>query len=255
MARFRVDRPDDVLDIRGAYLSALEAGDDELIVEWSYTPAGGAHPPASGSLELAPINAQAPPAIDVTIRGVDAKVVITGIPLAIAGRSLRIEGLAFLQTRAPALSLTASDAVTLEGVAVLDVIAPPRPRAALEVAASGASGTRFLARSLTIAGGKAPTAALLLRSHDGGWFSEIEAEDVTLADVDSEAVLAISGVRRLRATRLQLRGTAGPLLRLTVRAQDAELRDFGVRQLQRGFSSFSKSSATFLLRCMHLRPA
>jgi hypothetical protein len=225
VARFRVEGPDDVLDIRAAYLRALEAGEDELIVEWSFSPVGGANPPASGSLELAPVNAKAPPAIDVTIRAVGGRAAITGIPLAIAGRTVRIEGIALLQTPAPALSITASASVALEHVTVLDAIAPPRPRAALEVAASGPSGTRFSARCLTVSGGEAPIAALSLQSHDGGWFSEIEADDVTLADVAAEAVLAISGVRRLRAARLQLRGTGGPLLRLTVPAQDAELRD------------------------------
>ncbi len=224
MGCFRVETPGDVLDLRAAYLRALDAGEDELIVEWALPSAGGADPPVSGSLELAPVNAAEPPAIDVTIRCAEGTIALTGIPLAIAGRNVRVEGMRLLQAPAPALSITATTSVALERVTVLDVISPPRPRAALEIAASGASGTSVSARALTISGGKAPVAALLLRSHHGGWFTEIEAEDVTLADVDSEAVFAISGVRRLRARRLRLRGGAG-LLRLTIPAQDAEFRD------------------------------
>ncbi len=102
----------------------------------------GLDPPGSlASLELAPVNATAPPPLAVTLR-CEGLCVLAGIPIRIAARRVTLEGIAVVGAVGAAIAVSAAEGADLRRVIALGNIESGFGRAAVDLSATGSAGTR-----------------------------------------------------------------------------------------------------------------
>ncbi|HXB63728.1 MAG TPA: hypothetical protein VNV42_02520 [Solirubrobacteraceae bacterium] len=219
-----VDTAQRLAEVRQRYLEALERGEESLIVELAPGCLGLDRPRALGSWELAPVNATAPPPIDVTVRCSEGLCVLAQIPVRIAARRVTLERVALAGARGTALGVSAERELTLRDVTVMGSVASPRDRAALALSAAGSAGTRAHLERVVVGRNQARDAALGLYAAAGAWLEDLRLVDLAVAGGRADALIAIDAVRRLRAQGCTFgTGAARVLLRLLLAATDAEL--------------------------------
>ncbi len=223
-AAVTVDSPAQLAGVRQAYLEALEQGRDSLVVELAPGCLGLDRPPVLGGLELAPVNATAPPPIDVTVRCADGLCVLATIPVRIAARRVTLERVALAGCRGTALGVSAEQELVLRDVTVMGGTASPNSHATLALSAAGSAGTRAVLERVVVGRNQARDAALGLYAAAGAWLEDLRMDDLTVTGGRADALIAIDAVRRLRAHGCSLRaGAARVLLRMMLPATDAEL--------------------------------
>jgi hypothetical protein len=184
-----------LLGLRDSYLEAVAAGAETFTATFRPGVLGLDPKHPSGDISLAPPDAAEPPPIDVVLRS-EALTVLTNLPLRVAARSVTIEGLAFVKALRPALRVTATGAIALTGIAVLDSQADPRQRAVVDLSAWRPGVTLDVVDS-TFARSVAPDALLGCYVASGGWFERIRIAGSTLEGGTTDAVLAIEAVSSL----------------------------------------------------------
>jgi hypothetical protein len=213
-----------LLDLPAAYARALEAGERTLEIELRSGCYGLRPEEASGTLRLAAGGAV--PDLDLRIRAVGGPAVLAGIPLALTARRVALEDVALVGLPGTALAVTATEAIELAGVTVLDVTARPRERAAVALTAAGTGGTALRLVRTVVARASAADAVVGAIVLAGAWFDAVALEDCTLAGEDAPALLSIDAAASLRIASSRLRAPAGQaLLRMGWPPNDGEIRD------------------------------
>lgn len=214
--------------VRGAYLAAVDGGDEELVIELPPVCFGVGPAEALGSLELAAVNTTSPPSLDVTLR-CDGLCVFAGIPVTISARRVAIEGLAVVGCHSSALGLTVSAGARLSRVVALGSVASENERAVVDISSAGSDGSALTVESTVIGRSKAPDALLGLYSLAGSWFDTVELDTATIAGGSADAALAIDAARSVRLRNSLLgAGPARALVRLTWPVADAEISACGL---------------------------
>jgi hypothetical protein len=199
--------------LRTAYLEAVSLGATSLTVVLRAGTLGLDPSVLSGELSLARTETSEPPPIDVVLRS-EGVTVLARLPLAVAARSVTLEGLAFAGALAPPIRITASESVALRRVTVLGAQAGERRRAVVDLTAWAPDVTLDV-DSTTLARSSAPDALLGCYAGENGWFSGIVLSDSTLSGNGSDATVAVAAAGALDwKGSLLASGTSRALVRM-----------------------------------------
>ncbi|HEX4521229.1 MAG TPA: hypothetical protein VH063_16730 [Gaiellaceae bacterium] len=211
-----------LLALRAAYLEAVSGGAETFTVVFRKGVRGLDPDVLSGEVTLVPPGAREPPPLDVVLRSDDVTA-FARLPLAIMGRSVTLDGLAFVGALSPPLRITASRSVLLRKVTVLGANADERRRAVVDLTAA-APEVELSVSGSTFARSGAPDAVLGCYAGSGGWFSRIAIDDTTVVGGTSDSAIAIDAVASLTARTSGLgAGSARVLLRMDWPAKNGEI--------------------------------
>jgi hypothetical protein len=214
----------DLPAVRDAYFEALAAGRREFVVD---LPPGALGLGASGipaSLSLSDVSATGPAEIDVTLRAPDGLCVLVGAGLAVAARSVRLEGIAFVGGPPIAVDATVADGVVLDDVIVLGHPPDERSGSTIQLVAAGGRGAEALLHDVVLGHSGAADALIGAFCHEGTWWQTLALERVTASATAGDAVLAMDSVASLRLRDCALAvGQARTLLRMLVAPTEAEI--------------------------------
>ncbi|MET0818254.1 MAG: hypothetical protein ABWZ67_11895 [Solirubrobacteraceae bacterium] len=226
----------DLGGVRDAYLGAVAAGRRELVVELPPGALGlGAAIPAS--LSLADVSATGPADIDVTLRAPDGLCVLVGAGLAVAARSVRLEGIAFVGGPPVAVDATVADGVVLDDVTVLAHLPDEQSGSTIQLVAAGGRGAEAELRDVVVGHSGAADAIIGAFCHAGSWWQTLALERVAATATAGDAILAIDSVASLRLRDCALAaGQARTLVRMLVAPTEAEI---AASRLSAGAAAFA----------------
>jgi len=199
--------------LRTAYLEAVASGATSFTVVFHAGTLGLDPSVLSGEISLARTETSEPPPIDLVLRS-EGVTAFARLPLAVAGRSVTLEGLAFAGALGSPIRITASKSIALRRVTVLGARAAERQRAVVDLTA-WSPDVALGVEAATLARSSAPDALLGCYAGPNGWFSEFALSDSTLSGDGSDATVAVAAAGALdwRGSLVDI-GSARSLVRM-----------------------------------------
>ena len=149
---------------------------------------------------------------------------LVGAGLAVAARSVRLEGIAFVGGPPIAVDATVADGVWLDDIIVLGHPPDERSGSTVQLVAAGGGGAQAELRDVVLGHSGAADALIGAFRHEGTWWQTLTLERVAASATAGDAVLAMDSVASLRLRDCALAvGQARTLLRMLVAPTEGEI--------------------------------